>query len=125
MAFINTVCAGGRRQSDIGPNLRRLFRNFYCKRDIPNTQDIVRAANPLLTLIFFSETIYFFYKILRVKFPLTGLLITINPTINLLKYNGYVMHQQRKIQQLYALPTLYLCVLYLSENKHRLVPLTA
>jgi len=29
------------------------------------------------------------------------------------------------IQQLYALPALYLCVLYLSENKQRLVPLTA
>jgi len=29
------------------------------------------------------------------------------------------------IQQLYALPTLYLCVLYLSEKKQRLVPLTA
>jgi len=29
------------------------------------------------------------------------------------------------IQQLYAVPTLYLCVLYLSENKQRLVPLTA
>jgi len=28
------------------------------------------------------------------------------------------------IQQLYALPTLYLCVLYLSQNKQRLVPLT-
>jgi len=28
------------------------------------------------------------------------------------------------IQQLYALSTLYLCVLYLSENKQRLVPLT-
>jgi len=27
------------------------------------------------------------------------------------------------IQQLYALPTLYLCVLYLSEKKQRLVPL--
>jgi len=29
------------------------------------------------------------------------------------------------IQKLYALPTLYLCVLCLSENKQRLVPLTA
>ena len=29
------------------------------------------------------------------------------------------------IQQLYALPTLYLCVLYLSEDKQRLVALTA
>ena len=44
---------------------------------------------------------------------------------NLLKPTGYVMHQQFNIQQLYALPTLYLCVLYLSENKQRLVPLTA
>ena len=35
------------------------------------------------------------------------------------------MHQQFNIQQLYALLTLYLCVLYLSENKQRLVPLTA
>ena len=26
------------------------------------------------------------------------------------------MHQQFNIQQLYVLPTLYLCVLYLSEN---------
>ena len=43
--------------------------------------------------------------------------------INLLKPTGYVMHQQFNIQQLYSLPTLYLCVLYLSENKQRLVPL--
>jgi len=42
-----------------------------------------------------------------------------------LKPTGYVMHQQFNIQQLYALPTLYLCVLCLSENKQRLVPLTA
>jgi hypothetical protein len=37
--------------------------------------------------------------------------------ISLLKPNGYVMHHQFNIQQLYALPTLYLCVLYLPENK--------
>ena len=46
-------------------------------------------------------------------------------TLNLLKPTGYVMHHQFNIQQFYALPTLYLCVLYLSENKQRLVPLTA
>ena len=46
-------------------------------------------------------------------------------TINLLKPTGHVMRQQFNIQQLYVLPTLYLCVLYLSENKQRLVPLTA
>ena len=44
---------------------------------------------------------------------------------NLLNPTGHVMHQQFNNQQLYALPTLYLCVLYLSENKQRLVPLTA
>jgi len=44
---------------------------------------------------------------------------------NFLKPTGYVMHQQFNIQQLYALATLYLCVLCLSENKQRLVPLTS
>ena len=42
--------------------------------------------------------------------------------LNLLKPTGHVMHQQFNIQQLYALPTLYLCVLYLFENKQRLFP---
>jgi hypothetical protein len=45
--------------------------------------------------------------------------------IKRLKPTCHVMHNQFNIQQLYALPTLYLCVLYLSENKQRLVPLTA
>jgi len=44
-------------------------------------------------------------------------------TFNLLKPIGHVIHHQFNIQQLYALPTLYLCFLYLSENKHRLVQL--
>ena len=35
------------------------------------------------------------------------------------------MHRQFNIQELYALPTLYLCAFYLFENKQRLVPLTA
>ena len=43
--------------------------------------------------------------------------------VDFLKPTGHVMHQQFNIQQLYVLPTLYLCVLYLSENKQRLVPL--
>ena len=46
-------------------------------------------------------------------------------TFNLLIPTGHVMHQHFNIQQLYVLPTLYLCLLYLSENKQRLVPLTA
>jgi len=44
---------------------------------------------------------------------------------NLLKPTGYAMHQQFNIQEFYVLPTLNLCVLYSSENKQRLVPLTA
>jgi len=48
-----------------------------------------------------------------------------NEELNLIKPTGYVMNQQFNIQQLYILPTVYLCVLYLSENKQRLVPLTA
>jgi hypothetical protein len=47
--------------------------------------------------------------------------IAVNIYVNLSKPTGHVMHQQFNIQQLYALPTLYLCVLYLSENKQRLV----
>jgi hypothetical protein len=46
-------------------------------------------------------------------------------SVNLLKPTAYLLNQQFNIQQLYILPTLYLCVLYLSENKQRLVPLTA
>jgi len=45
--------------------------------------------------------------------------------INLLKPTGHYMYQQFNIQKLYALSTLYLCVLCLSENKQRLVPLIA
>jgi len=37
--------------------------------------------------------------------------------INLLTPTDHVMHQQFNIQQLYALPTLYLCVLCGSQNK--------
>jgi hypothetical protein len=43
--------------------------------------------------------------------------------LKFLKPTGYVMHQQFDIQRRYVLATLYLCVLYLSENKQRLVPL--
>ena len=45
--------------------------------------------------------------------------------LNLLKPTGHVMHQLFDIQQLYDLPTLNLCVLYLSQNKQGLVPLSA
>ena len=45
--------------------------------------------------------------------------------LHFLKPTGHVMHRQFNIQQPHALPTLHLCVLCLSQNKQRLVPLTA
>ena len=45
--------------------------------------------------------------------------------INILNPTGHHMCRQFNFQQLYALSALYLCVLYFSENKQRLVPLTA
>jgi hypothetical protein len=61
---------------------------------------------------------FFFQTLKQMALDVTTVFNLLNPT-------GHVMHQQFNIQQLYALPTLYLCVLYLSENKQRLVPLTA
>ena len=42
----------------------------------------------------------------------------------ILKPTGYVMHKQFNIQQLYALPTLYLCVLYPSKQTATSAPTT-
>jgi hypothetical protein len=45
--------------------------------------------------------------------------------VNLLKPTGHLMHQQfLTFNNCTLCPTLYLCVLYLSQNKQRLVPLT-
>jgi hypothetical protein len=41
--------------------------------------------------------------------------------VKLLKPSGHYTYHQFNIQQLYALPKLYLCVLYLSENKQLLI----
>ena len=62
------------------------------------------------------------YRAMKAQWGSRGIVVLI---LNLLNPTGYVMHQQFNIQQLYVLPTLYLRVLYLSENKERLVPLTA
>jgi len=62
---------------------------------------------------------YYYYYLLQLSFH------SLAVVLNLLKPTSYVMHHQFNIQQLYALSTLYLCVLYLSQNKQRLVPLTS
>ena len=45
--------------------------------------------------------------------------------INLSKPSGHYMYQQFIIQQFYAVLTVYLCILYGSQNKQRLFPYTA
>ena len=50
------------------------------------------------------------------KYGTVGRTLFLNKSIKLLKPTGFVMHQHFNIQQLYALPTLYLFVLYLSQN---------
>jgi hypothetical protein len=61
----------------------------------------------------------------KVRSHLRNKLNLLHTSIKVLQPTGHVMPQQFNIQQLYALPTLYLYVLYLSENKQRLVLLTA
>jgi hypothetical protein len=80
-----------------------------------------------MVLLLLGSVVTFIWKTyyLRLIINLIFLSLLLVNNINLLKSTGHVMHQQFNIQQLYVLPTLYLCVLYLSENKQRLVPLTA
>jgi hypothetical protein len=68
----------------------------------------------------------------RIKHFFIGFLNNFTPKLpaikvrfNLLKLTGYMVHLQFNIQQLYTLPTLYLRVLYLFQNKRRLVPLAS
>ena len=56
---------------------------------------------------------------------LTWYRITLTGMINILKPTGHVMHRHLNIQQLYPLATMYLSVLYSSENKQRVVLLRA
>jgi len=58
-------------------------------------------------------------------YDISSLRVNTNVVINLLKLSSHVMRQQVDIQQLCTLSTLYLFVMYLSENKQRIVPLTA
>jgi hypothetical protein len=74
---------------------------------------------------FFVKSAYCVRSTLFVKITDISKFCYICKLLNLLKPTGHVMHQQFNIQQLYVLPTLYLCVLYLYENKQRLVPLTS
>ena len=64
-----------------------------------------------------SNTLVTIYQISRCH-------TTADRNINLLNPTGYVTHHQFCIHQLFIVPTMFLCILYLLENKQRLVPLT-
>ena len=111
--FNRSALAGGGVQKNVlgrDPNQLSTGCSWYdLKTPSPSTEPL----NELWIACLQSQLLY-------VKFVVFS-----NVCINLLKSTGHVMHQQFNIQQLYVLPPLYLCVLYLSENKQRIVPLTA
>ena len=100
-------------RKEISPNMNKpMMRVLFFFRKWRSLNHSVHSSTFFNHKMFVS--ILIFFHILHSQF-----------SVNLLKPTGHVMHQQFNIQQLYVLPTLYLCVLYLSENKQRLVSLTA
>jgi len=88
-----------------------------CWEEYLDISEMTSLGLQVVTFFFFSTKLsyelVFLSGILHVQL--------IHSQFNLLKPIGYVMHQQFNIQQLYALPTPYLCVLCLSEDTQRLV----
>ena len=74
-------------------------------------------ANNAIMNIYVGVYIYILYFSLQPPVIFSSLEQKIIYFFNLLKPAGHVMHQQFNIQQLYVLRILYLCVLYLSENR--------
>jgi len=83
-----------------------VLRSFTCSRNLLYFTDLLKFTTVLRKFHNWPKTL-------------------VRLIVYLLMPTGHVTHQQFNIQQLYVLPTLYLCVLYLSEKKQRLVPLTA
>jgi len=114
---------------------RHFFNNSKTKKDIATkqthtTDTFLFISHTTNVLLFNSHcNIFIGFRIIKEMPGLVGsgtpCTYTAYIAVNLLKPTGHVMHHQFNIQQLYALPTLYLCVLYLSENKQQLVSLTA
>jgi len=104
---------------------------FVCLFVYMNFKDSLKLLSPIKMFIHYSRASKFPGSSTPsyITVPHLHVAVTqenrIRPQFNLLKLTGHVMHHQFNIQQLYVLPTLSLCVLYLSENKQRLVPLTA
>ena len=104
----------------------RLWRGKWCNEFIINNDKIIFWSKPkkcfsvhlqwletrFINLL--KPTGYVMHRQLNLLKP-TGYVM--HQQFILLKPTGYVMHQQFNIQQLYVLPTLNLCVLYLSEKQ--------
>ena len=114
-----------RLQSEVGVNILLCDRAFRPNKEHSLLSQSTPHKHKSDYLLRFQEN----YEIMTLLFPrstyTTRNLLHTRTDNNFLKPTGYVMHQQFNIQHMYALPTLYLCVLYLSENKQRLVPITA
>jgi len=124
-------------------HLQHKLIGLYLSITLPNEQLDAQIFNTFITILYMymfraipcsssGGQIVLVLNFLSKQFFLnlcTGLSLTLSDDttccINLLKPTGYVMNHQFNILQLYALPTPYLCVLYLSENNQQLVPLTA
>ena len=84
-----------------------------------------------VSFVVFAFTVYIIYFNNINPFLLTYLSFTCKDRydvpgfVNLLKPTGHVMYRKFNIHESYSFLTQYLCVLYLSENKQRLVPLTS
>ena len=116
-------------QASAGPKWRDITKNYfymYCEF-LGLYRAVKRDVSNLVISIFYWKRLCdvgWRLECLQVNWKWCGMK-RLWRVINLLKPTGHVMRQQFNIQQLYALPTLYLCVSYLSENKERLVPLTS
>ena len=70
--------------------------------------------NRRMKTILRSTTLWMYYYKTGISHPTHKCKPTIYEVyFNLLKPTGYVMHQQFNIQQLYALPTLFMCFVFI------------
>ena len=88
----------------IKTNIDRSKNNIYASRMILNTY---KAAALLQSILAMHAADIKHLSQIYVTFTASTLLRWVGVIFNLLKPTGYVMHQQFNIQQLYALPTLY------------------
>ena len=137
--YLDLSVRGVLRSADICSPLRSVILCGFCKhRDSLTAVNMQITVSSLKWYLQLPPNIGNFYQIMRrrQKTAIFKTLISVriyfmtvsNEGLTALTFYSLLLAWctiRFNIQQLYALPTLYLCVLYLSENKQRLVPLTA